>query len=75
MENFDNAWKRLTYLCKNKTGDINDAGNYRPASLATFMFLLLEHYTVSCISPFVATTDNQLLQKMVLKCVYFYSNR
>jgi len=46
-------------ICKNKNEDITDAGNYRPASLATIIFKSFQHYILSCISPFVATTDNQ----------------
>jgi len=46
-------------ICKNKNGNISDAGNYRPVSLATIIFKLFEHYILSCISPLLATTDNQ----------------
>ena len=48
-------------ICKNKNGNnnISDAGNYRPVSLATIIFKLYEHYILSCISPLLATTDNQ----------------
>jgi len=45
-------------ICKNKNGDTCDAGNY-PASLATITYKLFEHYILSCISPLLATTDNQ----------------
>ena len=31
-------------ICKNKNGNISDAGNYRPVSLATITFKLYEHY-------------------------------
>jgi len=30
-------------ICKNKNGDISDAGNYRPVSLATIISKLFEH--------------------------------
>ena len=46
-------------ICKNKNGNISDAGNYRPVSLATIISKLFEHYIFSCISPLLATTDNQ----------------
>ena len=45
-------------ICKNKNENISDAGNYRPVSLATIISKLFEHY-LSCISPLLATTDNQ----------------
>ena len=46
-------------ICKNKNGNISDAGKYRPVTLATIIFKLFEHYILSCISPLLATTDNQ----------------
>jgi len=46
-------------ICKNKIGNISDAGNCRPVSLATIISDLFEHYILSCISPLLATTDNQ----------------
>jgi len=46
-------------ICKNKNGSVSDAGNYRPVSLATIISKLFEHYILSCISPPMATTDNQ----------------
>ena len=46
-------------ICKNKNGNITDAVNYRPVSLATIISKLFEHYILSCISPLLATTDNQ----------------
>jgi len=46
-------------LCKNKNRDISDAGNNRPVSLATIISKLFEHYILSCISPLLATADNQ----------------
>jgi len=63
-----NAWK-IPQECmqtvtvptsENKNGDTDDAGNYRPVSLATIVSKLFEHYILSCISPLLATTDNQL---------------
>ena len=45
-------------ICKNKNGNISDAGNYRPVSLATIISKLFKHYILSCISPLLATTDN-----------------
>ena len=45
-------------ICKNKNGNVSDAGNYRPVSLATIISKLYEHYILSRISPLVATTDN-----------------
>ena len=50
-------------ICKNKNGDISDAGNYRPVSLATIISKLSEHYILSCILPFVAITSNQFCFK------------
>jgi len=41
-----------------KNGNISDAGNYRPVSLATIISKLFEHYILSCISPLLATTNN-----------------
>jgi len=38
-------------ICKNTNGDISDAGNYMPVSLATIIFKLLEQNMLSCISP------------------------
>ena len=46
-------------ICKNNNGNISDAGNYRPVSLAIIISKLYEHYILSCISPLLATTDNQ----------------
>jgi len=45
-------------ICKNKNGNISDAENYRPGSLATIISKLFEHYML-CISPLLATTENQ----------------
>ena len=45
-------------ICKNKNGNISDAGNKRPVSLATIISKLFEHYILSCISSLLATTDN-----------------
>ena len=45
-------------ICKNKNGNISDAGNYRPVSLATIISKLFEDYVLSCISPLLATKDN-----------------
>jgi len=42
---------------QNKNGDINDAGNYKPASLAIIVSMLFEHCILSCITPFLAKTD------------------
>jgi len=36
-------------ICKNKNGDITDAGNCRPVSLATTISKLFEHYILSSI--------------------------
>ena len=46
-------------ICKNKNGNISDAGNYRRVSLATIISKLFEHYISSCISLLLATTDNR----------------
>ena len=46
-------------ICKNKNGNISDAWNYRPVSLAAIISKLYEHYILSCISPILTTTDNQ----------------
>ena len=46
-------------ICKNENGNISDAGNYKPVSLATIIPKLYEHHILSCISPLLATTDNQ----------------
>ena len=49
----------IVSICKNKNGNISDAGNYRPVFLATIISKLFEHYILSCIFPLLATTDNQ----------------
>jgi len=46
-------------ICKNNNGNTSDSGNYRPVSLATTISKLFEHYILWCISPLLATTDNQ----------------
>ena len=46
-------------ICKNKNGNISDAGNCRPVFLVTIISKLFEHYILACISPLSATTDNQ----------------
>jgi len=40
-------------ICKNKNGDINNASNYRPVSLAISTYKQFEHYILSYISPFL----------------------
>jgi len=52
------ANSHCTYLQKQEW-NISDAGKYRPVTLATIIFKLFEHYILSCISPLLATTDNQ----------------
>lgn len=47
------------HICKNYNGNINDVGNYRPVCIATIISKVFEHYILSCMSPFIATTDNQ----------------
>jgi len=55
-----NACKQsLSLFVKNKNVNISDAGNYRPVPLAAIISKLFEHYIFSCISPLLATTDNQ----------------
>ena len=49
----------IVLICKNKNGDISDPGEYRPVSLDPAFSKLCGHYILPCISPFVATTDNQ----------------
>jgi len=44
---------------KNAGHTSSDAGSYRPVSLATAISKLFEDCILSCISPFLATTDNQ----------------
>jgi len=51
-------------ICKNKNGDISDAGNCSLVSPATTISKLFEHYVLSCISPFVFTADNQISFKL-----------
>ena len=46
-------------ISKNKNGNISDAGNYRPVSLAIIISRLYENYILACIYPLLATTDNQ----------------
>jgi len=46
-------------ICKNKNGNMSDTSNYRPVAVATVVSKLLEHFILSCISPFLGTTDNQ----------------
>ena len=46
-------------ISKNKNGNMSDTSNYRPVAVATVMSKLFEHYILSCISPFLGTTDNQ----------------
>jgi len=65
-------------ICKNKNGGINDAGNYRTVSLTTIISKLFEHYILSCISPLLATMDNQFGFKPkhgTLTSVLFYLKR
>ena len=64
-------------ICKNKNGNISDAGNYKPVSLATIISKLFEHNILSCISPLLATTDNQFgfKPKHGTDIVFFYLNR
>jgi len=38
---------------------MSDTSNYRPVALVTAVSKLLEHFILSCISPFLGTTDNQ----------------
>ena len=45
-------------LCRSKNGHVSDAGNYKPLSPATIISKLFLSITLSCISPYVATTDN-----------------
>jgi len=47
-------------ICKNKNGNMFDTSNYRPVAVATVVSKLLEHLILSCISPFLGTTDNQI---------------
>ena len=61
-------------ICTIKNGEISDAGNYRPVGFATIISKLLEHYILSCISPFVAATDNQFVfksQRSTDTCISF----
>ena len=46
-------------ICKIKNGNMSDTSNYRPVAVSTVMSKLLEHFIISCISPFLGTTDNQ----------------
>jgi len=46
-------------ICKNKNGNLSDAGNFMPVSLATIISKLFELYILSCIAPLLATTDIQ----------------
>jgi len=65
-------------ICKNRNGNISDAGNYRPVSLATIISKLFEQYILSCISPLLATTDNQFGFKPkhgTDMCIFLYLNR
>jgi len=64
----------IVRICKNKNGDKTDAGRYRPTSLATIISTLCEHYILSCISPILATADNQFGFKPkhgTNMCIYF----
>jgi len=59
--------------CKNKNKLISNAGNNRSVFLATTMSKLFEQYILSCISPFVATTDKQyvhIFTQTVLYSIY-----
>jgi len=53
----------IVHICKNKNSDISDAGNYRHVSLESIISELFDHYILSCISPLLATTDNQFVFK------------
>jgi len=59
-------------------GHLSDARNSRPLSLATIISILFEHYILSCISPFVATTAEQFgfkPQHEARTCAYVCSNK
>jgi len=61
-------------ICKNKKGNIRDAGNYRPVSLETIISKLFEHYILSCISPLGPQQTISLAssQNMARICAFFY---
>jgi len=39
---------------------MSDTSNYIPVAVATVVLKLLAHFILSCITPFLGTTDNQL---------------
>jgi len=59
-------------ICKDKSGDIRDAGNHTPASFATIISQLFEHYFYPTFRYFVLqlTIGLVLSQNMIAICVY-----
>jgi len=60
-------------ICKNKNGDISDAGNYKPVSLAAIISKLFEH-TICPASHYFwpqQTISLASSQNLALTCVFF----
>jgi len=49
----------IVLICKNKNADML-IRNYKAVTLVTTISKLFEHCILSCISPFAATTNNQV---------------
>jgi len=60
-------------ICKNKNGDISDAGNYRPVSIATIISKLLEHTFCPASHHYWPQQTISLAssQNLALTCVFF----
>lgn len=49
----------LVPIIKNKSGDVNDKGNYRPIAISTAVSKILEDILLKRLKDYLVTTDNQ----------------
>ena len=64
-------------IVKNANGNLQDSSNYRPITLTSVIFKLLEHFILSRIETFLHTTHNQFgfkAQHSTDMCVFFCEN-